>query len=239
MRGRWLLGLLVAPLGCTPSPTPWRGADAHEWPLLLDELARLRQVRRRAPWAAGLRATLRPPRSGQVLDARGGIAVAPGRALRMILVAAAGTTVLDAWVTPDRWRIAVPPLSLVRRGGSDEPRELPVAFLRWWFFRPLQGMLFAATNAAGPHGAEPLLLLRERGAVVELRVARCLRVRRRSASRTERVEECASQAPPQAGDRVEYEDESSGLVVDLVFESVADEAPREEAFVDPDVGGGP
>jgi hypothetical protein len=157
----------------------------------------------------------------------------------MILVAAAGTTVLDAWVTPDRWRIAVPPLSLVRRGGGDEPRELPVGFLRWWFFRPLQGALFAATSGAGPGRAEPLLLLRERDAVVELRLGRCLRVRRRSSCRSERVQECASPEPPHAGDRVEYEDESNGLVVDLMLESLAEEAPKEDAFLDPDVGGGP
>jgi hypothetical protein len=155
----------------------------------------------------------------------------------MILVAAAGTTVLDAWVTPDRWRIAVPPLSLIRRGGSDEPRELPVGFLRWWFFRPLQGTLFAAQHTAGAGGLESLFLLRERDAVVELRVARCLRVRRRSGRRSERVDECASPAPPQPGDRVEYEDELSGLVVQLVLESLAEEAPEEDAFVDPDVGG--
>jgi hypothetical protein len=234
----WLLGLFCCSFGCSPAPALWRGARAAEWPGFRVEVARLRESRPRAPWAAGLHATLHTPRGARTLDARGGIAVAPGGALRMILVGGAGVTVLDAWMTPQRWRIAVPPLSLVRRGGADEPDGLPVGFLRWWFFTPFAGTLFAAAHHAGRDGAGDLLLLRDGAAVIELRPGTCLQARRRSGRRSERVEECASRAFPQPGDSVRYEDETSGLTIDLAIESLAAAPPEEDAFVDPDEGGG-
>jgi hypothetical protein len=156
----------------------------------------------------------------------------------MILVGGAGATVLDAWMTPQRWRIAVPPIALVRRGGTDEPDALPVGFLRWWFFRPFAGTLFAAAHRTGPEGAADLLLLRDGAAVIELRPGRCLGARRRSGPRSERVEECASRSFPQPGDSVRYEEETSGLAIDLVIESLASEPPSDDAFLDPDEGGG-
>jgi hypothetical protein len=233
--------LIVAALvlaSCAPAPTAWRAAGPDEWPSLRAELARLRQVRPREPWAAGLRATMRQPRSGRVLDARGGIAVAPGRALRMILVAGAGATMLDAWVTRDQWRIAVPPAGIVRRGGGGDPDDLPVGFLRWWFFRPLEGMLFAASRSQGTAGREDVFLLRDDdGSAVELRAGRCLRASRRRNGRTERVDECLVRAQPAPGDRVRYQDESSGLVVDLQLESLSTAPPDEDAFRDPDAPG--
>jgi hypothetical protein len=226
-------------VSCTPAPTAWRAAEPDEWPALRAELARLREARPSEPWAAGLRATMRQPRSGRALDARGGIAVAPGRALRMILVAGAGATMLDAWVTRDQWRIAVPPAGIVRRGGSGDPDDLPVGFLRWWFFRPLEGMLFAASRSQGTSGAEDVFLLRDDdGAAVELRAGRCLRASRRRNGRTEHVDECLVRVRPAAGDCVRYQDESSGLIVDLQLESLATAPPDEDAFRDPDAPGG-
>jgi hypothetical protein len=232
-----VLGLWA--LGCASAPAPWRGAAPPEWPAFQAELAALRASHPRAPWAAGLRATLRSPRTGRTIDARGGIAVAPGRAIRLVLVAGAGATALDAWVTPDRWRIAVPPAGLVRRGGADDPAELPVGFLRWWFFTPLEGSLFAARREASPTGPEDVLLLRNGAAVIELRPGPCLRARRRLPPRTERVEECGGGASPQPGDRVRYDDDTSGLTVDIVVESRAVAPPTEDAFVDPDTAGEP
>jgi hypothetical protein len=182
---------------------------------------------------------MRQPRGGRVLDARGGIAIAPGRALRMILVAGAGATMLDAWVTRDRWRIAVPPAGLVRRGGGGDPGDLPVGFLRWWFFRPLEGTLFAASRSAGTARGEDVFLLRDDdGAAIEVRAGPCLRVNRRRNARTERVDECMARALPGPGDHVHYEDESSGLSVDLQLESLATAPPDDEAFRDPDAPGG-
>jgi hypothetical protein len=156
----------------------------------------------------------------------------------MILVAGAGATMLDAWVTPDQWRIAVPPAGIIRRGGGGDPGDLPVGFLRWWFFRPLEGTLFAASRGRGTSGGEDVFLLRaEDGAAVELRAGRCLRASRRRSGRAERVDECLARAQPAPGDRVRYEDESSGLTVDLQVESMATAPPDEEAFRDPDAPG--
>jgi hypothetical protein len=181
--------------------------------------------------------TLRDPRSGRVVDGRGAIAVAPG-ALRMILVGAAGATLLDAWVTPEHWRIAVPPIDYVRRGGAEDPEGLPVGFFRWWFFAPFEGTLFAAS--VHPDGL--LWLLRRGEAVVELRLGRCaiagrsLGATRRSDGRAEHVDECrvSARGEPGTGDVVRYVDDSSGLQVDIQVESVSDAPADGEAFRDPD-----
>jgi len=147
----------------------------------------------------------------------------------------AGITMLDAWVTPEHWRVAVPPLGVLRRGGADDPVDLPVGFLRWWFFTPLEGRLFAATF----DGATPLWLLRDQDAVIELRASQCERGPRLLATRQARghgesVDECRAGASPTAGDHVRYEDAVSHLAVELVLDSMSEEPPVAEAFVDPD-----
>lgn len=230
------LGLALALPACAARPAPWRGATPETWPPLRDALARERELRSPVGWAAGVHVTMREPWSGRTLQGRGGLAVEPGHAVRMILVGVAGLTMLDAWVTPERWRVAVPAVGLVRRGGADEPRDLPIGFLRWWFFTPMAGELFAARY----DGAAPLWLLRDRGAVVELRAGVCergprVRATRRAGGRTEGIDECRAGRGPAAGDRVRYEDATSGLAVELELESVSAEPPVDDAFVDPDV----
>jgi hypothetical protein len=178
---------------------------------------------------------MREPRSGRVIDGRGAIAVKPGEAVRMILTGAAGATMLDAWVTRTRWRVAVPALAVVRRGDVLAPREMPVGFLRWWFLTPLAGGLFAATCTDG--GA--LWLLRDAGAVIELREQPCsrgtlLHAARRIEGRTETVDECRAGMVPSAGDTARYVDAASGLRVEVLLESIGAEPPRDEAFDDPD-----
>ena len=241
MRARSLPALLAFPaavVACSPAVPPWRGAASDEWLSLRAELARLRESRPRQAWAAGLRATMRDPARGHTLDARGGIAIAPGRALRIILVAGAGATILDAWVTRERWRVAVPPAGIVRRGGDDEPNDLPIGFLRWWFFHPLEGTLLAAHREDAATGPGDVFVLRcADGATIELRAGRCLRASRHDRGRTESVEDCSAGAS-RPGDRVRYEDEASGLTVDLHLESLAAAPPDEEAFRDPDALGG-
>jgi hypothetical protein len=153
----------------------------------------------------------------------------------MILTGVAGVTMLDAWVTTDRWRVAVPPLGLVRRGDADDPDDLPIGFLRWWFFTPLEGQLFAASFDEGA----PVWLLRDGGAVVELRVGVCergprLQATRRRPGRGDSVDECRADTRPSVGDHVRYADAVSGLAVDIVLESVSAEPPLSEAFADPD-----
>jgi hypothetical protein len=160
----------------------------------------------------------------------------------MILVGGAGATLLDAWVTRDRWRVAVPPLELVRRGGAEDPGGLPVGFLRWWFVAPFEGVAFAAANTR----AEDRWLLRDGDAVVDLRLARCkgdgMRVTatRRLRGRAEQMDRCGasgSQSGPAVGDDVRYDD-STGIRVTIAVYSVGPMGPTAEAFEDPDRDGG-
>ena len=54
-----------------------------------------------------------------------------------------GTTALDAWVTPDRYRFAIPVIHKEARGGKvlDDTFGVPIGFLRWWMLAPLDGEL--------------------------------------------------------------------------------------------------
>lgn len=240
MRASLLSSALAGLFALCPRAATWTPATQEAWPGLRGALEAQRASRPGAPWAAGLRVTMHDPITGRVVEGRGAIAVSPDAAVRMILVAGAGATVLDAWVTPTRWRVAVPPLDLVRRGDADEPRDMPVGFLRWWFLTPLSGMLFAAE----PDDGGTLWLLREGRAVVELRDGPCARGRslhatRRLQGHAETVDECREASAPRAGDTARYVDEGSGLHVEVVFESVAARPPDPEAFRDPDAPGLP
>jgi hypothetical protein len=224
-------------VSCVPAAHPWPSPDVVTYARLTRQLEAQRSARPSRPWAAGIHVLLREPRSGRSIEGRGAIAVAPERAVRMILVGGAGSTMLDAWVSPEQHRIAIPALDLVRRGGEDA--ELPVGFLRWWFVSPLSGRLFAAAD--DPH---PVWLLRDGEAVVELRASACghgegLLAIRRTASRAERVLECrAHDAEVSVGDTAEYDDLLTGLHVHVDVESVTEGRPHEAAFRDPDLAGG-
>jgi hypothetical protein len=241
MRAVGLAALTIVAGACTRGPRPdapsaWHSPDARTWAALRDELRAKRAERPTRPWAAEVRVSLHEPRSGRDVTGRGAIAVAPGRAMRMILVGAAGSTMLDAWVERDRWRIAVPATGLVRRGGPDDPRDLPVGFLRWWLLSPLAGELVAAEQTE----RGPRWLLRDGSAVVDLRALTCdggtsgLAASRSLQGRTERVAECGAAPEPRPGDRVEYEDAATGLRVSIVVESAA-RTPPDDAFRDPDL----
>jgi hypothetical protein len=234
----WWMGILACDLGCAPPPVPlWVHPTPAEWREASTGLDHLRAELPASPYTVLVSTTLRDPRSGRVLDGRGALAVAPGLGLRMILVGVAGATLLDAWVTPSAWRIAVPAASIVRRGGATAPATLPVAFLRWWFLARFAGGLFA--SRARPD--ERLWLVRDGDAVVELRLARCERgtqvvARRRTADagESESVVECRAGAIPSAGDTVGYADARSGLEVTFAVEGVASQPPDPAAFRDPD-----
>jgi hypothetical protein len=243
-RGRSGLGLAVVfAASCAPvPPSAWVHPTPAEWSQALAALQQLRASVPRSPYVATVTTTLRDARSGRTVDGRGAVAVAPGQAVRMILVGGAGATLLDAWVTRERWRIAVPPLEIVKRGGAESPAGLPVGFLRWWFVSPLEGVSFAGATA--PDGER--WLLRDGDAVVDLRLARCARGTRVTATRRvrghgERIDECSPSSSPlgaTAGDDVSYTDETSGLRVTVAVESVGSTAPDPAAFLDPDREGG-
>jgi hypothetical protein len=233
-------GMAVA--SCAQAPRPWPSPDATTYARLRGQLDERRETRPSRPWAAGIHVVLREPRSGRTVEGRGAIAVAPGRAVRMILLGGAGSTMLDAWVSQERYRVAIPALDRVRRGSEAEVADLPVGFLRWWFLAPLSGELFAAAQQT-----DDVWLLRTSEAVVELRTVTCrhgegregLLATRRAGPRAERVLECRRQAAtPSVGDAAEYDDLVSGLHVRIDVESVTPMPPDEEAFRDPDATGG-
>jgi hypothetical protein len=234
----WWMGILACDLACAPpSVPPWVHPTPAEWREASAGLDQFRAALPAAPYTVLVSTTLRDPRSGRVIDGRGALAVAPGLGLRMILVGVAGATLLDAWVTPNAWRIAVPAASIVRRGGVTSPPTLPVAFLRWWFLGRFAGGLFASRLRPD----ERLWLVRDDDAVVELRLGRCERgtrllARRRTADGSDResVAECRAAAIPSAGDTVRYADETSGLEVTFAVEGIASEPPDPAAFRDPD-----
>ena len=198
----WAVAAIALAACATPSLL-WRGPSDPQWPALQQSLEAMRDARPKQPWAAGVRATLRHAPTGRQLEARGGLAVAPGRGLRMILVAGPGSTALDVWVTPDHWRVSAPPMDLLRRGGVDAPPDLPVGFLRWWFFGALAGTL----SGVATEGGHAVWRLQDRGAVLELHEGGCdggrqLHVVRRADGHAEEVEECRAGALPAPGDRV-------------------------------------
>jgi hypothetical protein len=204
-------------------------------------LEHLRASVRRSPYVVAVSTTWRDAHSGRTVDGRGAVAVSPGTAVRMILVGGAGSTLLDAWVTRDQWRVAVPPLEIVRRGGAEDPSGLPVGFLRWWFVSPFEGVAFAAADTR----AEDRWLLRDGDAVVDLHLARCGRegirvtATRRLRGHAEQMDECGasgSQGGPAVGDDVRYDD-STGIRVTVAVESVGPMGPTAEAFDDPDRDG--
>jgi hypothetical protein len=231
--------LVAATLGaCAPA---WPAPNPATWPGFVSSLEQERARRPATPWAATLAFRVFDSQSGRTLEGRGGIAVAPGSAVRMILVGGAGTTVLDAWITSDRWRVAIPPARRVERGGSRSPIDLPVGFLRWWFVAPLSGALVAATNTA----SGPAWLLSDGPATMELRSSTCgpdhaghrTEATRRQPGRKERVVECRTSSAPSPGDHAGYVDLTNGLQVDVTIEAIASAPPDPDAFRDPEETG--
>ena len=111
-----VLCALAAALGCTESTRPRPPPTQAEWTVARDQLASLRQSVPRAPYVQEVSISFREPGTGKVFDGRGAIAVDPAHAMRMILIGPGGATALDAWVTRDQWRFAIP--NVVRANSS-------------------------------------------------------------------------------------------------------------------------
>ncbi len=204
-----------------------------EWTQARARLAHLRSVQPARSYVERIRLTLRDPRSGQALQARGAVAVSPGNAVRMILLGPGGTTALDMWVTKSRFRFVLPALKLERRGGIDQAawKGLPIGMLRWWFLSPLDGRLLLGRSSP----LESSWVLRDGGSTVTLRTDghRFLALRREGES-VEAVEWVSRGLVPQAGEHGRYVEGRSGLQVDLFVEEVLPKEPYPEAFEDPD-----
>jgi hypothetical protein len=176
------------------------------------------------------------PRTGKVFSGRGAVAVSPGRAARMMLVGPGGTTALDVWVTPERFRFSVPALALLRRGGAapSDAEGLPIGMLRWWFLAPLSGRLLLARASSD----ESAWLLRDGAATVTLRTdGRRFVAVRRAGEVVEAIEWSSRGLVPQPGERGRYLEGARGLEVEVLVEDVADDEPSPEAFTDPDAEG--
>lgn len=208
----------------------------EEWTVARDRLTRLRRGRPERPYVERVRLAIDDPRTGRQYQARGAVAVSPGRAARMILVGPGGTTALDVWVTKERFRFAVPAIKLEKRGGADpaEAKGLPIGMLRWWFLSPLAGRLLLARSST----AESAWILREGAGTVTLRTdGRRFLALRREGEALEVIEWLSRGLVPQAGERGHYIDGRYGLRVEVFVEEVLPDEPDPEAFADPDADG--
>jgi hypothetical protein len=229
--------LAVAALGCAPRPRPPEVPDVSqgEWSLSRERLAEVRKEQPERPYVERVKISIRDPRTNKAYEGRGAVAVSPERAARLIMIGPGGTTALDVWVTPDRFRFVVPAIHFERRGGTDpeESRGLPIGMLRWWFLSPLSGRLLMARSSK----AESAFLLREGTATVLVRTdgAHFLAVRRQGEN-VEGIEWLGAGLAPAAGARGRYMEGKLGLQVDVLVEDVMDREPDPAAFLDPDKG---
>lgn len=227
---------IITPERAESGPPMLADVTQYEWTVAKDRLARLRRGRPDKPFVERVRLSISDPRTGRQYQARGAVAVNPGRAARMILVGPGGTTALDVWVTKERFRFAVPAIKLEKRGGTDpaEAKGLPIGMLRWWFLSPLAGRLLLARSTA----AESAWLLREGAATVSVRSdGRRFIALRREGETLEGIEWLSRGLVPAAGEHGRYIEGKFGLRVDVVVEEVLPTEPDPDAFADPDEQG--
>jgi hypothetical protein len=242
----------VARDAVAPGSAPALQARQAEWTRARQLLSLLRLSQPVHPYVAELSVALRERVSGRGFGARGALAVDPHRALRLVLLGPGGATALDLWVTPTRYRLVVPSLDLVKRGGASSAGSagLPVAFFRWWFLAPLDGKLLDAHLASD--GAE-LFVRNDDGATVWLhdgaqRAAGSallprpskpglLAIRRAPGDADRSLEWSGSTLFPHPGDVVHYREEhpSFGIDVRVRIDALGQGAPDPAAFDDPDV----
>jgi hypothetical protein len=201
-----------------------------EWDDGLARLARLRASFPMKPYTQTIGVDLFEPRSRRHLTGRGAVGVDPGHAMRMILVGPMGGRALDVWVTREAWRMEVPAVHLLRRGGVDAPSSLPIGFFRSWFVDPLGGRPLAL----GPGGE---LIVRDiaGGTLRITEEAYGAHVDRRHGASGETF----TYAKRPEGDRARYVDHATGLEVDVTLDPIQASPPDPDAFVDPDLASRP
>jgi hypothetical protein len=243
-------GLLTAGLTACAGPAPVvipPGPPPTEAVLRLGQ-ARLDALRARAavPTTRRIALELREPFTGKVLSARGAVALAPPRALRMILLGPGGTTALDLWIDGDSFRFAVPAIELAKRGDLHEPRAtrrgLPVDFLAFWLLHPARGELaWYGVDAGGDR-----FVLRDGDALVELRTRADGAVEGHRSTWAATAGTSADAAPALLEDetvsaaglgcaQVTYHQRSTGLSVKVACEGETAGDPPARALLDPDL----
>ncbi len=204
------------------------------------------------PFVEIVHISMREPRTGRVIQARGAVAVDPHRAMRLILLGPGGATALDVWVTEDAWRFAVPALNIVRHSkpgdsSAEAAAGFPVEFFRWWFLEPLDGRLLFAERTRDLH--DPLLfrtfVLANGENTITLKALygpnrRAFLASRRD-MRNHNVDHLiwgAHTFAPGPGERATYKQSPSGFEVEIGVEEISPDAPDQTAFIDPDGKGG-
>lgn len=145
-RGAVVALVLIGLAGCAPSPSPARWVPpsreeltaARAWlDALRDELG---------PRTEEVAMTIEAPLLPGAIRARGAVAIAPGRAARVVLLGPGGTTAADLWMDRARHRLAIPAREEVVRGErGDALRGMPLELFRTWFLEPLDGELLDAS----------------------------------------------------------------------------------------------
>ena len=220
-------------LACSQKPAAAPTVSQEEWSAAREMLGALRARTPDKAWVERVQIALREPRTGKIFEGRGAIAVQPGRALRMILVGPGGSTALDLWITPDKWRLHAPALGPPRHG-TTAPPELPVGFFRWWFLAPYEGRLLTID--------EGKVVMRSGDATVRLGIAATASHRahvyaaRNTSGHEETLEWVGLLAHPAPGDRARYID-ATGIAADILVETVSFDFEDMGAFLDPDAQG--
>lgn len=207
-----------------------------EWRSARAELAELRAELPRDPHVEIVSIAMHAP-GGIRFDGRGAVAVAPGRALRMLLLGPGGRTALDVWATDTQFRLSVPDLDVVEQGGASAPRHLPVELFREWFLSPLEGRLLAA----GTMDRERVFLIRHHSRPLEFHVGaresdgrRHFTLEKHDGLASERVEWRSVRILPSVGDVVHFRRPAMGLELAVEIESVSTEPPDPAAFEAPE-----
>ncbi len=222
--------LALAATACAAPYVPPKEPTQAEWEDALRKLAALRASFPKKPYTQPITVDFHEPYTRRRFEGRGAVGVDPGHAMRMILVGPGGGTALDAWVTRDAWRMAVPAISFQRRGGRDAPTSTPVGFFRAWFIDPLGGRLLALGRGGS------FILRDDAGGTSDISIDAhepgvfAGRGARRSGKATERFEWVTRAR----GGEAHYRHLESGLGVDVELGPPQSEAPDPQAFVDPD-----
>jgi hypothetical protein len=231
------LSLSLLACGCATTESQSRSAvvlsTQDDWRAARRELEALRSSVPTEPRLETVRVSFRGPVMS--FQGRGAIAVAPGRALRMVLLGPAGRTALDVWATASAYRVAVPELGLVERGGVEAPRHLPIALFREWFLAPLGGRLLAA----GSSDKGRVYVVRGRTqTIVVSREGANLSLSKHGAGSHESVSwslrsEKDTHVLPAVGSRVVFRKPEAGIEVSVEIEEIGTEPPAAEAFDEP------
>jgi hypothetical protein len=221
----------LALVGCASAAEPPVSPTQAQWDDGLRRLEALRATFPKTAYTQPVTVDFREPYTRRRFEGRGAVGVDPGRAMRMILVGPAGEPALDVWVTRDAWRMSVPAIHLVRRGGRDAPDGMPIGFFRSWFIDPLGGALLAI-------GRHDDLIVRDReGGTLDVSDVSfaprpTAHVRRRKGRATERF----GFSLGKDGGTASYVSESTKLAVEVKLGPVQSEPPDPQAFEDPGDG---